>query len=284
MTVTNNYGSTVTCAVSNATCMLENGDGDSHLERFNANIASGQTLSNLIATDSSGSCSKVQSQFTLDFSDSGGAPLGSLTIDLGHGHFKTHLGTNTAPHIITASVWGKGKKHILIILVPKIEALVNSWAWANLPPMEEELELPAVTVGGIVFEAAALSGLGNIYCNEATLSGTAETGVTGNVVLEASELYTHGKVGIPGLPEIDGGLTLNSPQLTATAVLQMTPQGMGMRLVNLTLDSTTVSVKVGFFEFPNWALTELKNAVEEAINHGPVHDYLLYQINKRLPG
>jgi hypothetical protein len=283
MTVANNYGSPVACMVSSARCMLENGDGNSHLERFNATIASGQSLSNLIATDASGSCNTVQSQFTLDFSDSGGEPIGSVTLELGRGHFKTGVVSNTAPQSISVGVWGKGKKrYIWVGLLPKAEALVNSWMWANLPPMEEELKLPAVTVMGIEFEAAALSGLGNLYCTRASVGGTAEPGVTGKLKLEASELYTHGKVGIHGLPKIDGGLTLNSPKLSAKATLQMTSNGVKIQLVDLTLDSTTVSAKILGMEIPNWALTLLVKAVEEAINHGPVHDYLLKQINKHL--
>jgi hypothetical protein len=283
MTVANNYGSPVACTVSNPRCMLENGDGNSHLERFNATIASGQSLANLIATDASGSCNTVQSQFTLDFSDSGGEPIGSVTLELGRGHFKTGVVSNTAPQSISAAVWGKGKKrYIWVGLVPKAEALVNSWLWANLPPMEEELKLPAVTIGIVEFEAAALSGLGNLSCTGATVGGTPEKGVTGKLKLEASELYTHGKVGIRGLPKIDGGLTLNSPKLSATATLEMTSKGVKIQLVDLTLDSTTVSAKVLGMEIPNWALTLLAKAVEEAINHGPVHDYLLKQINKHL--
>ncbi|MFL6229698.1 MAG: hypothetical protein ACJ741_13075 [Pyrinomonadaceae bacterium] len=284
MTVANNYGSPVACRVSNADCMLENGDGDSHLERFNATIASGQSLSNLIATDASGSCNTVQSQFTLDFTDSGGEPIGSITLELGRGHFKTGVVSNTAPQSISAAVWGKGKKrHIWVGLVPKAEALVNSWLWANLPPMEAELKLPAVTVMGIEFEAATLTGLGNLHCTGVTVGGTAETGVTGKLKLEASELYTHGKVGIHGLPKIDGGLTLDSPKLSATATLKMTSKGMEIQLADLTLNSTTVSAKVLGVEIPSWALTLLAKALEEAINHGPVHDYLLKQINKHLP-
>jgi hypothetical protein len=150
------------------------------------------------------------------------------------------------------------------------------------------LTLPffAVQIGKvhIEFEAAALGGLEDLVCTDASVNGSAAGGVEGQAKLAAPELFTYGRVRVGPL-HIKSGLTLKSPKLSATALVRSQPDGkVKIRLTDFHLDSADVVAKVGALHIPLSLLGALTKAVEEAANHGKIHDYILREINKHLPG
>jgi hypothetical protein len=288
MTVANNSGSNLTCNVSYPTCMDENGNNKSHLEKFNAPIETGHSIAKvLIATNADGDCNQKQSSFTLNFVNDFQGLLGSIELNLGRGKFKTGVAANSTPHLIAAHISGKKTKHkIKIELLPMAQALLNSLLWAN-SKIIEAVPTPSFEehVGKIKvkFEDGLLTGLQGLVCIAAKLEGTPETGVTATAELTAIKLSASGDVKISKIHKITGGVTLHYPIIRMTILLRMTSSGeWKVKVANVTLESVALSAKVFGVKIPSEALSALKDALETAVDGGPLHNFLLRKLNSAL--
>jgi hypothetical protein len=166
------------------------------------------------------------------------------------------------------------------------QALLNSLIWANIPLVEAKIPMPSfkLDIDGISvkFGVGLLSGLADLVCTGAELTGTAKTGVTGKATLTAPELFSHGDVEVAGLATITAGLTLKQPKISVTISLHVTSSGeLDIKATRIKLDSTGVSAKILGIEIPNWALSVLEGAVEEAVD-GPLQPLLLAEVNKAI--
>ena len=278
MTVRNQTDAAISSTVANTKCMYQNGDDGSHLERFNAQIGPNGGAISGVYVEADGNffhgCSAAQSQFTLSFAD-----IGSITLDLGSGAFNTSVVNNTAPGQIHAQIGQRGDQYTIDIRVAPPSVLIplaNSWIWANVPAIEQALKLPPATVGPLSFGAAALSGLETLRCIDASFDGR-----TLQAALVADQLLTHCSVSFEGVT-VDGGLTLQTPQLSATSTIQPTASAVSIGVTSFQLVSGTVDLEAAGLNIPNFVLSGLMAGVEEVVNNPPIQGVILDAINGKI--
>jgi hypothetical protein len=285
MTLTNQTGSSLTSAVQNATCMYENGDDGSHLEYFNATLASGDAVPKTYIEangDFWSGCSDTQSAFTLTFSNSSGS-IGSVRLNLGSGLFSTSVVSNSAPTQIVASIAPAGNQFDIgvVVSVPTIAAqLLNSALGANAAAIQSAMSWKG-SVGGLSVSLSAFSGLDSLTCTVASISGQIETGIQVSATLAAQQLLSSGSIGY-GDVSVNGGITLLWPVFSAAGTLQQTTTGVSAQVTSVQLTSGTVNVEAEGLSIPDPILSGLMAAIEALINSSEGQNVICGLINKYL--
>jgi hypothetical protein len=285
MTVTNSSTSSVTSSVQNPTCMYENGDDGSHLEYFNTSLASGDSLANVYIEangDFWSDCSDTQSCFTLAFSDSSGN-IGSVTINLGSGLFNTSVVGNTAFSQIVVSIAPSGDQFTIGVVVaePTVAVqLVNSAIGANAAAIQSAMSWNG-SVGGLTLNLSAFSGLEELVCALASMSGQIQTGIQLELTLAAQQLLSSGTISYDS-ETVNGGVTLYWPVFSASATIQQTESGASIQLTSFQLTSGTVDLEADGLDIPDPILSGLMGAVEALINSSAGQNVICGLINRYL--
>jgi hypothetical protein len=103
-----------------------------------------------------------------------------------------------------------------------------------------------------------------------------------SLTLTADQLLTHGNVTFESVT-VDGGLTLQSPVISATATVQTTgSNSVEFALTSFQLQSGTVDVEAAGLDIPDFVLSALMGEIEFAVNNPPAQTWILNYINSHI--